>query len=64
MINIVLLEKAMEKQKVGKDELCRKLGLPHGSFGRKIAKGVINTQQAEKIRVILELSDPGSIFFA
>ncbi len=64
MINIVLLEKEMAKRKVGKDELCRKLGLPHGSFSRIIKKGVISTREAEKIRVILELSDPGSIFFA
>ena len=64
MLNIALLEEEMAKKSVGKDELCRKLGLPHGSFSRKIKKGVISTDEAEKIRVILALSDPGRIFFA
>lgn len=64
MVNIALLEKEMAKKNVGKDELCRELGLPHGSFSRKIKKGVISTVEAEKIRIILELSDPGRIFFA
>ncbi len=64
MVNIALLEEEMAKKNVGKDELCRKLGLTPGSFSRKIKNGVINTDEAEKIRVILALSDPGKIFFA
>lgn len=40
------------------------MGLLTDSFSRKIKKGVISTDEAEKIRVILALSDPGRIFFA
>ncbi len=64
MINIVLLEEAMENRGVSKGELCRKLGLSEVTFGRKIRRGIINTEEAEKIRRILELEEPAKIFFA
>lgn len=64
MINIVLLEEEMARCGITEEEMCQRLGLSRGVYCRKIRKGVINTEEAEKMRVILGLKDPGKIFFA
>lgn len=64
MINLVLLEEAMKIRGVSREELCRKLGVKEHTFSRRVRNGVISTSEAEKIRCILELEDPGEIFFA
>ena len=64
MINIDLLLKEMEKKGVTEAELCRNLGMSQIAFSRKIKKGRLNTEEAEKIRRMLDIKDPGRIFFA
>lgn len=64
MINMDLLKKEMIKSGITEEELCQKLGISKRVYCRKIKKGVINTEEAEKMRVILGLKNPGRIFFA
>ncbi len=64
MINVDLLLKEMEKKGVTEAELCRNLGMSKIIFSRKIKKGRLNTEEAEKIRRMLDIKDPGRIFFA
>lgn len=64
MINMELLLNEMEKKGVTMSDLCRNLGTNQIVFGRKIKKGIINTAEAEKIRRMLDIKDPGRIFFA
>ena len=64
MINVDLLLKEMEKKGVTEAELCRNLGMSKITFSRKIKKGRLNTEEAEKIRRMLDIKDPGRIFFA
>lgn len=59
-----LLLKEMEKKGVTEAELCRNLGMSKIIFSRKIKKGRLNTEEAEKIRRMLDIKDPGRIFFA
>lgn len=64
MINMELLFHEMKKKGVTMAELCQNLGTNQIIFSRKIRKGRINTAEAEKIRRMLDIKDPGRIFFA
>lgn len=64
MINVNLLKAEIVRNGLTQSEFCKKIGMPHSTFVRKMKKGIINTDEAEKMTKILHIKDPNKIFFA
>lgn len=62
MINVNLLKSAIVAKNMTQDEFCKKIGMAHSTFIRKMKKGVVNTDEAEKMIKILDINNPEEIF--
>lgn len=64
MVNINLLKSEIVKNGLTQTEFCKKIGMPHSTFIRKMKKRIVNTDEAEIMIKILKIDDPAKIFFA
>lgn len=64
MIDVNLLKGEIVKNGMTQTEFCRAIGMAHSTFIRKMRKKTMNSDEAEKIAKVLNISDPGRIFFA
>lgn len=64
MINVNLLKSEIVKNGMTQDEFCKKIGMAHSTFIRKMRMGVVSTKEAQKMISILDIKNPSEIFFA
>ena len=64
MINVNLLKAEIVKNGMTQEEFCKKIGMAHSTFIRKMRKRVLTTEEAEKIIEVLKIKKPNEIFFA
>ena len=64
MVNINLLKSEIVKNGMTQEQFCKKIGMSHSTFIRKIKKGIFNTDEAATIAKVLNVKDPSEIFFA
>ena len=64
MINVNLLKSEIVKNGLTQSEFCKKIGMPHSTFVRKMKSGVLKTDEAEKMTKLLKLKEPNKIFFS
>ena len=58
MIKVNLLKSAIVAKNMTQEEFCKKIGMSHSTFIRKMKKGVVNTNEAEKRIKILDIKNP------
>lgn len=63
MINVNLLKAEITKNGYTQSEFCKKIGMAHSTFIRKMRIGVISTAEAQKMAEILRIEEPNKIFF-
>ena len=64
MVNTNLLKSEIVKNGYTQDQFCKKIGMAHSTFIRKMRFGVFKTNEAEKISEVLKLKNPTEIFFS
>ncbi len=63
MIDSRLLKSEIVKNGYTQEEFCKKIGMAHSTFVRKMRNGIFKTNEAEKIATVLKLEEPAKIFF-
>ncbi len=64
MVNVNLLKSEIVKNGLTQAELCKKIGMAHSSFIRKMKNGVFTTAEAERLITVLGIQNPVDVFFA
>ena len=64
MINVNLLKAEIVKNGLTQEKFCKKIGMAHSTFVRKMKRGIVNTDEAEKMTEVLNIKEPEKIFFA
>lgn len=64
MINVNLLKSEIVKNGMTQEEFCKKIGMAHSTFIRKMRIGVVSTEEAQKMISLLKITNPSEIFFA
>ena len=64
MINTNLLKAEIVKNGLTQSEFCKKIGMAHSTFIRKMRLGILNTDEAEKMIEVLDIKNPEKIFFS
>lgn len=64
MLNVNLLRAEWVKKGLNQGQVAEMLGICDKTFGMKLKKGVLNSDQIEKLIAELEIADPMPIFFA
>ena len=62
-MDIVGLKEAIKKKGYTQAEVAKHIGMSVGNFRRKIKEGTIGLVDAEMLIKLLDLEDPGKIFF-
>ena len=64
MVNVNLLKAEIVKNGLTQAEFCKKIGMSHSTFIRKMKKRIVNTDEAENMTKVLNIKEPSKIFFA
>ena len=64
MLNVNLLKSEIVKNGMTQEEFCKKIGMAHSTFIRKMKIGIVTTEEAEEIIRVLKIKNPVEIFFA
>lgn len=64
MIDVNLLKAEIVKNGMTQTEFCTAIGMAHSTFIRKMKRRTVNTDEAEKMAKVLNIKEPGKIFFA
>ena len=64
MLNVNLLKAEIVKNGMTQEEFCKKIGMAHSTFIRKMKIGIVTTEEAEEIIRVLKIKNPVEIFFA
>lgn len=62
-MNANLLKSEIVKNGLTQKELCKAIGMSQSTFIRKVKKGIFNTDEIEKMIIVLKLDNPSQIFF-
>ena len=62
MIKVNLLKAQIVKNGMTQKELCKKIGMAESTFIRKMKRGVLNTDEAQRIVQELDICNPECIF--
>lgn len=62
-MNVNLLKSEIIKNGYTQEGFCKKIGMAHSTFIRKLRCGVFKTDEAEKISDVLNIKNPSEIFF-
>ena len=63
MADLNLLKSEIVKKGYTQRAFCEKIGMPQSTFSRRMKSGIFKTDEAAKIIEVLELENPGEIFF-
>lgn len=63
-MNVNLLKSEIVKKGFTQSSFCDEIGMPKATFSRRMKQGVFKTDEATRIIQVLELDNPGEIFFA
>lgn len=64
MLNVRLLKAEIVKNGFTQAEFCKKIGMAHSTFIRKMRLGVVSTIEAQKMAEVLNIEEPNKIFFS
>ena len=64
MVNVRLLKAEIVKNGLTQDEFCRKIGMAHSTFVRKMKFRNMTTDDAMKMIEVLKIEAPNEIFFS
>lgn len=64
MLNVQALKAEIVRNGLTQSEFCKKMGMSHSTFVRKMKLGNVTTDEATKMIRILKLKNPAKIFFA
>lgn len=64
MIDVIMLNRIIDASGLGVSNVANKLGMSKKSFCAKLSRGVLGSQEMEKLVEILKIQNPTSIFFA
>lgn len=64
MVNVNLLKAEIVKNGLTQAEFCKKIGMAHSTFVRKMRTKNLTTNEAEKMIDVLDIKEPGQIFFS
>lgn len=63
MIMVNELKILIEEKGYSFEEFAKILGLSNKSFNTKFNKGIFGSDEIEKMRIVLDIKNPGEIFF-
>ena len=64
MVNVRLLKAEIVKNGLTQDEFCKKIGMAHSTFVRKMKLRSMTTDDAMKMIEVLKIEAPNEIFFS
>ena len=62
-MNVNLLKAEIVKSGMTQKQFCEAVGMAQSTLIRKMKKGIFNTNDIEKITILLKLKKPEKIFF-
>ena len=63
MVNVNELKAAMVRKGMTQSEVAKKLNISPRTLSNKLKRGVLGSNEIEKLMVILDINDPVPIFF-
>ena len=64
MINVNLLKAEIVKNGLTQLDFCKRIGMSHSTFVRKMKMKNLTTNEAEKMITVLGIEEPEKIFFS
>lgn len=64
MIMVNELKILIEEKGYSFEEFAKILGISNGTFNNNCNKGIFGSDEIEKMRIVLDIKNPGDIFFA
>ena len=63
-MNVCKLRGIIAEKGLTQEQVAKEIGITPKTFYSKMKKGVFGTDEAMRIAVLLDIKDPGSIFFS